>query len=80
MKNIINITKIIKSPKVIIIKEFKEIDNVIKQISTDQPVIVNVLNLPSNVAFRIIDFLSGYVFALNGKSKKIDDLIYRFEI
>lgn len=80
MKNIIIPQQDRLSPKVIIVRTFNDVDNILLEIKKKQPVIINVGNLSRRDGFRIIDFLSGYCFALNGTHKKIDDLIYRFEI
>lgn len=79
-KNIINIKTNIVSPKVIIVKSFSDIDEIVIELKSHQPLIINTGNLKSRDAFRVIDFISGFCYGLNGKSQKIDDYIYRFEI
>ena len=53
-------------PRVFLPKNIDELPEIIDAIVENVPVIVNVLSLASKDRYRIIDFLSGYVFALNG--------------
>ena len=43
-------------------------------------VIVNVSNVELKSRYRYIDFISGYVMALNGKRCKLEENIYSFKI
>ena len=43
-------------------------------------IIVNASNVNKREGLRMIDFLSGYCYACNGIYKKIDEMIYKFEI
>lgn len=65
-------------PKVFLPKNVDEISSIIDTLITNTPVIVNVLSLSNKDRYRIIDFLSGYVFALNGCREKLEDCIYTF--
>ena len=78
IKNIVE--KPLLPPKVIIVSKVEDIDEIIKLLNDHIPLIVNVMNIGSRQAFRLIDFLSGYCYAKMGKYKKIDKMIYRFEI
>ena len=53
-------------PRVFLPKNIDELPEIIDALVENVPVIVNVLSLASKDRYRIIDFLSGYVFALNG--------------
>ena len=67
-------------PKVIIIYKIEDVDEVILNLNKNIPLIVNVMNLDSRSAYRMIDFLSGYCYAKKGNYRKIDKMIYRFEL
>ena len=68
------------APKVFIVKEVSDIDNVINVLNKRIPVIVNVAGLDIKTAHRLIDFISGYCYAKNGSHQKMDKLIYKFKI
>lgn len=68
------------APKVFIVKEVSDIDNVINVLNKRIPVIVNVAGLDIKIAHRLIDFISGYCYAKNGSHQKMDKLIYKFKI
>ena len=74
------ISKTAKSSKVVIVYKIEDIDKIIIDLNDHIPLIVNVMNLNKKVAYRMVDFLSGYCYAKKGKYKKIDKLIYKFEI
>ena len=74
------ISKNVKSSKVIIVNKVEDIDNIIIDLNNNIPLIVNLMNINKRSAYRIVDFLSGYCYAKKGKYRKIDKLIYRFEI
>ena len=79
MKNIIK--KIEKNPpSVVIFKKKNDIDLVINKLLDNRIVIANLSSINKKDAFRIVEFLCGYCFAKNGNYRKIDELIYRFEI
>lgn len=68
----------ITPPRVFLPKNVDEMADIIDALITHVPVIVNVLSLSSKDRYRFIDFLSGYVFALNGCREKLEDCIYTF--
>lgn len=80
IKNIIEKDEKRIAPQVYIVNEFNDIDVIIENLNQGKPVIVNFANMKNRNGYRFIDFLSGYCFAKQGKIKKIDDMIYRFEI
>jgi len=50
---------------------FEESEKLAAHLKNRRPVIVNFDNVPKEIAQRIIDFLSGAVFALNGGTWKV---------
>ena len=79
MKNII-IKNNDNPPKVVIINQIEDIDTALEQLKENMSIIVNASNVNKREGFRMIDFLSGYWYACNGIYKKIDEMIYKFEI
>ena len=57
-------------------KSYVDIKKMIDFIKNGQPVIVNLATLKSEKAQRILDFMSGAIYALNGKSHRITKSIY----
>lgn len=80
MKNILSRTIDKTSPQVIILSDFCDVDAAVEVLRHGNPVIVNAASVERRDGYRAIDFLSGFVFAQNGKYRRIDDMIYRFEI
>lgn len=79
MKNII-IKNNDNPPKVVIINQIEDIDTALEQLKENMSIIVNASNVNKREGLRMIDFLSGYCYAYNGIYKKIDEMIYKFEI
>lgn len=80
MKNVTFKKSEVTAPFVFILTKSKDIDLVVEKLREGKPVILNASSVGKREAYRVIDFLSGFCFAQNGNFKKIDDLIYRFEI
>lgn len=68
------------TPRVFIIKDFDEIIDLIVSLNDCHQVIINLSNLELSSRYRIVDFLSGYIYARNGKRNKLEDNIYMFSI
>lgn len=68
------------TPKVILINDDLDLERIIMHIKNEDEVIVNVSLLDIKLRYRYIDFLSGYIMALNGKRKKLEENIYSFKI
>ena len=68
------------APKVFIVNNINDIDEIIMLINQKIPVIVNFDNIGNKSAHRLIDFISGYCYAKNGSHQKMDKLIYKFKI
>lgn len=64
--------------KVIVIepKKFEDSENITNQLRDMRPVVINFENTDSHEAARIVDFVSGATFALDGKLEKIGKDIF----
>ncbi|MBP2073410.1 cell division protein SepF [Thermoanaerobacterium butyriciformans] len=64
--------------KVIILKpeNFEQAQTILDNIKNKKPMIIDLQNMERNDAQRLIDFLSGAIFALNGEIKKIANSIF----
>ena len=57
---------------------FEEAQNIADQLKSRRPVIVNLENAEKTLAKRIIDFISGTTYALNGNMQKVGNGIFLF--
>lgn len=57
---------------------FEESQNIADQLKNHRPVIVNLENADKNLAKRIVDFISGTTYALNGNMQKVGNGIFLF--
>ncbi|MDR3584823.1 MAG: cell division protein SepF [Desulfosporosinus sp.] len=57
---------------------FEEAQNIADQLKARRPVIVNLENAEKNLAKRIVDFISGTTYALNGNMQKVGNGIFLF--
>ena len=66
--------------KMIIVEpeNFEQATNLVDSLRTRKPIIVNLENIETDVARKIFDFLSGAIYALNGKVEKISNNIFAF--
>lgn len=66
--------------KVVVIepKTFDDSQQISQCIMEKRPVIVNFENTDSDVAYRIVDFVSGTVYALDGEPRKISRNVFLF--
>ncbi|MDI6603964.1 MAG: cell division protein SepF [Thermoanaerobacteraceae bacterium] len=64
--------------KVLIAKpeEFQQAQNICLELKNKRPVIIDVQSMDKDDAQRLIDFISGSIFALNGEIKKISNFIF----
>ena len=67
-----------KTPRVFTLMTSMEAQEVALYLLLDQAVIVNVGNLITKDKYRVIDFLSGVIYALDGERIKLDQNIYLF--
>ena len=57
-------------------KSYEGSQEIADHLRSHRPVIINLQRLNSDTARRIVDFLSGCVYALNGEIKKIGDSMF----
>ncbi len=57
---------------------FEEAQNIADQLKSRRPVIVNLENAEKTLAKRIVDFVSGTTYALNGNMQKVGNGIFLF--
>ena len=57
---------------------FEEAQNIADQLKSRRPVIVNLENTEKMLAKRIVDFISGTTYALNGNMQKVGNGIFLF--
>ena len=57
---------------------FEEAQNIADQLKARRPVIVNLENSEKVLAKRIVDFISGTTYALNGNMQKVGNGIFLF--
>ena len=57
---------------------FEEAQNIADQLKSRRPVIVNLENAEKVLAKRIVDFVSGTTYALNGNMQKVGNGIFLF--
>jgi len=64
--------------KVLILKpeKFEQVMNICNELKNKKPVIVDLQKMDKNEAQRVVDFLSGAAYALNGEIKKISCYIF----
>ncbi|MDD4493378.1 MAG: cell division protein SepF, partial [Eubacteriales bacterium] len=64
--------------KVVILnpQNFEQARDITDNLKNNKPVVVNVEGLEKNLAQRIVDFLSGSVYALNGNIQKVANCIF----
>lgn len=59
-------------------KSFDECPKLVDNLRNRKPVIINLETLPTEVARKIFDFLSGATYALDGNVQKVADSIFIF--
>jgi Uncharacterized protein conserved in bacteria len=59
-------------------KSFEDAQSIADQLKSRRPVIVNLENAESILAKRIVDFISGTTYALNGNMQKVGNGIFLF--
>ncbi|MBT9168188.1 MAG: Cell division protein SepF [Syntrophomonadaceae bacterium] len=69
-----------KNMRLVIIKplEFQEAQQIVEHIKNRKPVLVNLEETDKNEAKRIIDFIAGATFALDGNMQKVSQQIFIF--
>ncbi len=59
-------------------KSFEDSQGIADQLKNRRPVIVNLENAEKNLAKRVVDFISGTTYALNGNMQKVGNGIFLF--
>lgn len=59
-------------------KAFEDSQNIADQLKNRRPVIVNLENADKILAKRVVDFISGATYALNGNMQKVGNGIFLF--
>jgi len=69
-----------KSMRLVILKprEFHEAQQIVEHIKNKKPVLVNLEETEKDECKRIIDFISGATFALDGNMQKVSQQIFVF--
>ncbi len=68
------------TPKVILIRNEDNVHDCLQGLREQRQIIVNISSLEKSQRYRIIDFLSGYTYALNGSREKLEENIYMFSL
>lgn len=74
------IKKVVITAKVVLYKDEIDLDRIVLYLRQGDEVIVNVSLIELKDRYRVIDFLSGFIMAFQGKRKKIEENIYSFKI
>ncbi len=56
--------------------DFDEVPEVVANLRSDVPVVINLRRSAPQMAQRILDFLCGVIFAIDGRIAKVEDAIY----
>lgn len=69
-----------KSTEIVVLRllSFSEAKNATAHLKTRRSIILNLENVPKDESKRIIDFVCGTAFALNGNMQRIADEIFLF--
>lgn len=59
-------------------ESFTEVQNIVEQLKSKKPIILNLEDMDRDMARRIIDFISGAVYGIDGNVQKISEAIFIF--
>ena len=59
-------------------ESFTEVQTIADQLKSKKPIILNLEKMNRDMARRVVDFISGAVYGLDGNVQKISDLIFIF--
>lgn len=59
-------------------RDFEEVQTIVDQMKQGKPVILNLEGLEQALAQKIINFLNGATYALNGDTERISEVIFFF--
>lgn len=67
-----------KSMKLVVLgpKSYEDVQPVVDHLRARRPVVVNLEGAEQRVRVRILDFISGAVYALGGRNQRVSDLIF----
>ena len=68
----------VNAPIIHIVSCIQESEKIAIELMQAKPVIINLTNISTNDKYRIIDFLSGVIFSLQGRRIKLEKNIYLF--
>lgn len=75
--NVVNFQASVKMEVVVIQPEsYDEAQDICDHIKSQRPVIINLENMERNVAQRIMDFVSGAIYTLNGNLQRVTNNIF----
>jgi len=76
--NLVNLNALPKQMKVMVVdpSTFDDAQHVAEHLKSRKPVVVNLENADNEIAKRIVDFVSGTTYALNGSIQKIGNNIF----
>ncbi len=59
-------------------ESFTEVQNIVDQLKSKKPIILNLEAMERDMARRIVDFITGAVYGIDGNVQKISDAIFVF--
>ncbi|MBP2653063.1 MAG: Cell division protein sepF [Firmicutes bacterium] len=76
--NLVNLNALPKQMRVMVVdpSTFDDAQHVAEHLKSRKPVVVNLENADNEIAKRIVDFVSGTTYALNGSIQKIGNNIF----
>ena len=64
--------------KKFILNKYDDVQKIANHILNGSEAIVDLSNLEKGTAIRTTDFLSGLIYAIEGKVRKLEDKVYHF--
>jgi cell division inhibitor SepF len=73
--NVVNIHSASSPMKVVLVEptSYDEVQNICDDLKSKKPIIINFENLDKEVSKRMVDFISGAVYALDGTIQKVSN-------
>lgn len=59
-------------------ESFSEVKGIVDQLKSSKPIVLNLQRVDKNVSRRIIDFISGAVYGVEGNMEKIAESVFVF--
>ncbi len=78
--NLVSLEGGVKQVRIMIIEpnEFEEVRTYVDHLNNKHPLIVRLTHLDVDEARRIVDFMSGATYAVDGNMRKLGDMIFFF--